>query len=390
MTDIARDAPAAVAVPAAATVKPRRRAELDLLRIAACLIQFPFHTSMVFNSRELLYHVKNPVTAPAFDVIAIVLELWRMPLFFFIAGWAAVTALASRTVGGFVGERFARLGPPFIVGIILIAAPIKYLERLSGINIRAGGIDLSAPPLDIGYGAFLYRFFTRINWFSWSHLWFLFYLLIFCLLAGPLLKSFARTNAPAASAPIAWICLPALLLTGFEGWLRPITGYLHNFYGDWASLALYTVYFLAGAAIARRPEVEAMIVRHWPLLLALGALGVALRLAWRDTPAGFAAQGFAGWYIVIGLLGLGNKVTTLRRPTALDRYLGDATLPLYVLHHLPVVALAFLMLRLDWNPWIKAAIICFGSAGVTFTAYHLLVRPWNPVRMLFGMRPRGG
>ena len=87
---------------------------------------------------------------------------------------------------------------------------------------------------------------------------------------------------------------------------------------------------------------------------------------------------------------MGRRISDRRRPSAFDRYMSEATLPLYVLHHLPIVALAFLMLSLDWNPWIKAAVICFGSAGVTFTAYHLLVRPWNRVRRLFGMRQRSG
>ena len=65
--------------------RPRRRPELDLLRITACLIQFPFHTGMVF-SHDPLYHIKNPVMLGAFDVITIFLHIWRMPLFFFIAG----------------------------------------------------------------------------------------------------------------------------------------------------------------------------------------------------------------------------------------------------------------------------------------------------------------
>src|SRR5262249_10197611 len=152
----------------------------------------------------------------------------------------------------------------------------------------------------------------------------------------------------------------------------------------------YAVYFLSGAAIARRPAAEAAIARHWPVLLVLGIGGAALRLDWGATPAGFAAQGLAGWGIGAGLLGLRRRLSENPPPNAVDPYMSEATLPLYVLHHLPVVALAFLMLPLDWNPWIKAAVICFGSAGVTFTAYHLLVRPWNPVRRLFGMRRRGG
>lgn len=395
MTAPPRGEPAAAVADAAAIPspgegeRPRRRPELDLLRITACLIQFPFHTGMVF-SHDPLYHIKNPVMLGAFDVITVFFHIWRMPLFFFIAGWAAVTALGSRTVRAFLGERMMRLGLPFIAGIILIAPPIKYLERLSGRNIKASGIEAPAPPLDIDYWTFLYRFFTRINWFSWSHLWFLFYLLAFCLLLAPLLRTIARGGGATRSTALAWTYLPALLLMLIEAWLRPIFGDFANLYGDWANLAVYAVYFLTGAAIARRPAAEAAVARHWPFLLVLGVGGAALRLSWGATPAGFAAQGLAGWGIVAGLLGLGRRLSEIRRPTAFDRYLSEATLPLYVLHHLPVVALAFLMLPLDWSPWIKAAVICFGSAGVTFTAYHLLVRPWNPVRRLFGMRQRGG
>jgi glucans biosynthesis protein C len=387
MTAAPRGEPAGGA-PAAEEARPRRRPELDLLRITACLIQFPFHTGMVF-SHDPLYHIKNPVMLGAFDVITIFLHIWRMPLFFFIAGWAAVTALGSRTVRAFLGERTMRLGLPFIAGIILIAPPIKYLERLSGRNIKASGIEAPVPPLDIDYGTFLYRFFTRINWFSWSHLWFLFYLLAFCLLLAPLLRAIARGAAATRPASLAWAWLPALPLMLLEAWLRPIFGDFANLYGDWANLAVYAVYFLTGAAIARRPAAEAAIARHWTPLLAIGVGAAALRLGWGATPAGFAAQGLAGWGIVAGVLGLGRRLSAIRRPTAFDGYMSEATLPLYVLHHLPIVALAFLMLPLDWNPWIKAAVICFGSAGLTFTAYHLLVRPWNPVRRLFGMRRRG-
>jgi len=181
-------ASAAVAVPRGEEERPHRRPELDLLRITACLIQFPFHTGMVF-SHDPLYHIKNAVQLGAFDVITIFLHIWRMPLFFFIAGWAAVTALGSRTVRAFLGERTMRLGLPFVAGIILIAPPIKYLERLSGRNIKASGIEAPVPPIDIDYGTFLYRFFTRINWFSWSHLWFLFYLLLLNLLPTSLQQS---------------------------------------------------------------------------------------------------------------------------------------------------------------------------------------------------------
>jgi glucans biosynthesis protein C len=366
--------------------RPRRRPELDLLRIVASLIQFPYHTGKVFD-HDPVYHIKNAVELGAFDVITVFLHIWRMPLFFFIAGWAAVSALGSRSVRTFLGERAVRLVPPFFIGLILFAPPIKYLERMSGRNITSTGLH-PEPGFDLDYWTFYYRFFTRINQFSWSHLWFLFYLLVFCLLLAPVLVRIGRPGGRASETAAAWAWLPALPLMALEATLRPIFGDFPNLYGDEANLAIFTVYFLGGAAIARRPAVEAAIGRQWPGLLAVGFAAATLRIAWGATPIGFAAQGLAGWGMVAGLLGLGQRLTRIRRPTAADSYMSEATLPLYILHHLPVVAIAFILLPLDWNPWAKAAIVCFGSAAVTFAAYHLLVRPWNPVRVLFGMRRR--
>lgn len=370
--------PAAPAPPAA-----RRRRELDLLRIAACLIQFPFHTAKVFD-HDPNYHIKNALESGLLDAFTGFAHIWRMPLFFFIAGWAAVTALGNRTARAFLIDRAKRLGPPLLVGLVVLAPAIKYLERLSGRDLRPSGLVAEPRPFDLDYWTWLGHFFGRLNQFSWSHLWFIVYLLLFSAALLPLLRRLAR-RYDSLSGGMIWLIGPALGCAAIELALRPLFGDLPNLYGDWANIAEFALFFLMGAVVAREPAVEACLAGQWRALLGAGLLAAAVHVALGPAPVGAAARGLAAWCLVAGLLGLGQRL--MHRRTSFDRYLGEATFPLYVLHNLPVVALAFLVVPLAWPIWAKAAAICFGSAALSFALYHVAIRPYRPTRLLFGMKP---
>lgn len=364
----------------------RRRRELDLLRIFACFVQFPFHTAKVFDF-DPAYHVKNAVASGAMDLFAAFAHAWRMPLFFFIAGFAAATALSSRRTMAFVKDRFIRLLPPLMVGLLLFAPAIKYLERLGGIDLRPSGLRPVEGPFTLDYLDFYGRFMTRLNQFTWSHLWFLVYLLLFTLIFTWAIRriALAYDRWPGHGG---WLVLPGVALAAAEILLRPRFGDLPNLFGDFANLAVETLFFFMGAIVSRQPRIEARLTARPLLLLALGFGSFAIYYLGEAAYGSWAlgARGIAAWCLVIGLLGLGRRITS--RETAFDRYMGEATLPLYVLHHLPVVALAFAVVPLALPLWVKAAIICFGSIAVTFAAYHLIVRPFGPLRFLFGLKPR--
>ncbi len=363
-----------------------RRRELDLLRIFACFVQFPFHTAKVFDF-DPEYHVKNAVHSGVLDLFAAFCHVWRMPLFFFIAGFAAATMLSSRTTLVFVKDRFVRLLPPLLVGLVLFAPAIKYLERLGGIDLRPSGLRPTSGPITIDYLDFYWRFFSRLNQFTWSHLWFIVYLLLFALLFGWLLRLMARGYDRMAGSAL-WLMAPAAVAALSEVFLRPIYGDLPNLFGDFANMTIEVAFFLMGGLVSRQPRIERVITARPLVLLALGLAAFAL-FYWGRADFGWlarAARGVAAWCLVAGLLGFGRRLSTRR--TAFDRYMGEATLPLYVLHHLPVVALAFVMVPTALPLWVKAAVICFGSAAITFAAYHAVVRPYRPTRFLFGLKPR--
>ncbi|MDD3445904.1 MAG: acyltransferase family protein [Zavarzinia sp.] len=368
----------------------RRRRELDLLRIFACFVQFPFHTAKVFDF-DPDYHVKNAVASGALDLFAAFSHVWRMPLFFFIAGFAAATALSSRHATTFVVDRFMRLLPPLLVGLLLFAPAIKYIERLGGIDLRPSGLRVPPGPFESDYFAFYYGFFTHLNQFTWSHLWFLVYLLLFTLLFTGVMRRIALAY-DRLPGHIGWLVGPALVAAAAEILLRPRFGDLPNLSSDFANLAIEVTFFLMGAVVSRQPRIETIVTARPLALLGLGLVAFAVhyagevRMPFGEAPPfwSLGARGIAAWCLVAGLLGLGRRMT--RPHGAFDTYMSEATLPLYVLHHLPVVALAFVMVPLDLNLWVKAAVICFGSMAITFATYHLMVRPFGPTRFLFGLK----
>ena len=96
-----------------------------------------------------------------------------------------------------------RLLPPFAFGIVFLAPIIKYYELLDGRSIRWNGLVAVTDPLP-GVAVFLQFFFTRMKWFSWSHMWFPLYLLIISALLLPVLRAMGRTRGDAVAGSPRW------------------------------------------------------------------------------------------------------------------------------------------------------------------------------------------
>ncbi len=60
-------------------------------------------------------------------------------------------------------------------------------------------------------------------------------------------------------------------------------------------------------------------------------------------------------------------------------------MPVYVLHHVPVLALGVLILPMGWPAPLAALAIWTAATAVSLGAYRLLVQPWSLPRRLVGM-----
>jgi hypothetical protein len=151
----------------------QRRYDLDWLRVIAFSGVFFYHCSRFFNSAG--WHIKNAQTSPVIDIFTGLFDLWGMPLIFVISGASIFFALRPGKATRFLRDRGLRLLVPLVLGVLVLAPPQIYLERLTHGEFSGSFIE------------FLPRFFQYTN-FAWTgvHLWYLEYLFVFTLTLMPL------------------------------------------------------------------------------------------------------------------------------------------------------------------------------------------------------------
>jgi peptidoglycan/LPS O-acetylase OafA/YrhL len=68
-------------------------------------------------------------------------------------------------------------------------------------------------------------------------------------------------------------------------------------------------------------------------------------------------------------------------------YGNDTILPFYLLHQPVIVLIAYFVVQWDAGIPVKLLIIVISSFLITLGLVELLIRPFKPMRRLFGMKP---
>ena len=384
-----------------------RRNDVDWLRVFAVYMLFVFHTAMVFNPAPF-YHIRNTDLSLVMLIAAGFISLWHMPLFFLLAGWSAHASLAARGTAGFVRERVLKLWVPLVMGCVLLMPPIKYIELRSGLDANYAGLHVSPAlqesfvqvipsglpvmaPFHETFLEFLPTFFTHLERFTWAHLWFIAYLLVFTLLYLPLLRWLNRRRGALTHAPGWWIYVPIAPLAVVQVTMRPYWPGLQNLYDDWANVAYYSIYLLAGFLLARYPALEHAVHREWRRALAIG-LGATVGLllgvlgVFQAPSVLLAGTAIAGWCFVVALLGAAHRFLT--SVTTRLSYLTESAFPVYWLHQAAIVLIGYPVIHLELGITAKYAVLLVASLSATLAVYHFAIRRFAIARFCVGMKPR--
>jgi fucose 4-O-acetylase-like acetyltransferase len=362
-------------------VRPGRRTDLDLLRILVCGSVILAHALLIFAA-EPRYHVKSAVPWLPASIAYEGMRISTLAIFFTLAGWSAVASLRRRAAGRYIRDRLARVLVPLIAGILLLGPVIKWIELGQGRDLRLGGFRLVPPP-EVGFLEFLPRYLTRLNLMTWSHLWFLAYLFLISLALLPLLQWLARRVPDPAMPGRAWGYAPAGLLAVLVAGTGAYWPFLPNLTQDWANLGYFAACFALGGGLAAWPGLEAQLRAEAPGLLALALAGLALVVWAGPSVAGRIGVGLCAWGSIGAALGYAGRHPP--RHGKVMAWLGEATMPVYVLHHIPVLALGVLVLPLGWGEPVTVLAIWLPATVVSLVAYRWLVWPWRVPRVLVGM-----
>jgi uncharacterized protein (DUF2147 family)/peptidoglycan/LPS O-acetylase OafA/YrhL len=384
-----------------------RRPDIDWLRVFATYLLFVFHVGMVFNPAPF-FHIRNADVSFLLLVVCGFISLWHMPLFFFLAGWSAFSSLQMRGTSAFARERGLRLGVPLLAGCVLLAPLLKFFELRSGLDLNHAGLRVAPPlqdgfrlvipgglpvaePFDESFFTFLPTFFTQLDRFTWGHLWFVAYLFTLTMLFLPVFAWLIGRRDRLARAGGWVVYVPILPLAVVQLTMRSRWPGIYNLYNDWANVAFYSVFLVAGFLLACRPALENAVAHEWKrsLAIAVGVTGVLLFavLGIVTSPAVLlVGSAVAGWCFVVAFAGIARRFATASRPAL--AYLSESAFPVYILHQAAIVVPGYFIVQLPLGIAVKFTLVLLVSVVLTLAVYQWLVRRYAVPRFLLGMRPK--
>ena len=373
---------------AAAQDPGERLHALDALRGFALLAGVVLHAAMSFLPGFNIWPLLDRSTSSTLGVTFFVIHMFRMTLFFVIAGFFARLLVERRGVRAFIRNRSLRIVVPLVVGWIVFFPMI-----VAAMWWGMGGGQLPRPPANAAAPALA---------FPLTHLWFLYVLTLLYIVALPvraLVQTIDRGGRLRAGldaglrlalrgpwAPFA-LGLPlagALLASTWVPWggiPTPDQSLIPNL----PAAVAFLVAFAAGWLLHRQTALLATIERQWALHFgAAAALTIASLWIVGVTPSG-PAEALAvpiavyavlyaagGWAWTLALLGIGLRFFAAESPAR--RYVSDASYWIY-LAHLPVLLVlqaAMKDLPLHWA--VKFPVQLIVALAFLFATYHWLVR----------------
>jgi hypothetical protein len=91
------------------------------------------------------------------------------------------------------------------------------------------------------------------------------------------------------------------------------------------------------------------------------------------------------WAFVLLFMALGMRFLDFTNQRL--NYLGEGSMPFYLLHHPVIVIVAFYVTLVAISPWGQLLTVVVSAFLITAFLYHLFLRRWNPLRVALGLQP---
>lgn len=377
--------------------KAERLHALDAVRAFALLLGVIHHATLSFLPLAGLAPVEDVSTGEPLGLLAFTGHIFRMPLFFFMAGLFAHKMLHRRGVRGFVVDRVQRILVP------LVAAWIVFFPFVNA--MWSWGLTGSL------YHSPLLTWPPSLTTFPTSYLWFLYYLLLIYALAlivrqaalttGVRLDAAdaltrrliaARWLAPLAlTLPVVFVALLRRSQWSVESGIEtPNASMIPHL----LPLFAYGLAFVLGWMIGRNMELLALLRERWAGYLSVALLATALCLL--SLASGHAGNGrvllglhasayaFACWCWLFAIVGLALRFLSTFSPVR--RYVADASYWTYLLHYPIVLVLQDALARVPLHWIVKYPLILVITLTICLATYQLFVRSTIIGQVLNGRR----
>lgn len=346
-------------------ISANRRYDIDWLRVIAIGLLLVYHIAIGFQAWGIMLgFIANGKPWESLWIPMTMLNVWRIPLLFFVSGMGVYFAIQNRNWKQLIKERTRRIFIPFLFGIFVIVPLQIYVVQ----NYYQRGFQYEASP---------------------AHLWFLGNIFAYVVLLSPIffyLKKneqgkIVRWIKKRMSSPLGLLIViaaftgevllvkPALFELYAMTWHGFILGFLAFFFGF--------CFVLSGAAF-------------WKMLVKWRWLFLSVALAcycWRILQPQVRMPDYQlsvesnCWIFSIFAFGY----LYLNKPGRVLRYLSQAAYPVYILHMLFLSFGSALIFPLEIAVPVKFILVLLFTVAGCFIFYEFLIRRIRILRPLFGL-----
>lgn len=345
-----------------------RRYDIDWIRVIAIGLLLLYHVAIAFQPWGIMIgFITNEESWGSLWIPMTMLNVWRIPLLFFVSGMGVYFAMGSRNYKQLLLERSQRILIPFLIGTVIIVPVHTFLWQR-------------------------YNEFTVGYTPNPGHLWFLGNILAYVVVLSPVFY-FLKKNQDGKIVNGIKIILSnplGLLLVagGFVAEALIIDPNPYEMYAmTWHGFFLGLLAFVCGFFFVLSGDAFWKMIVKWRFVLLCLAMGLftfrLLQFQMRVPDYQLAIESVA-W--VITVLAFGNK--HLDRSSKTLAYLSEAAYPVYIMHMIFLAAGSWLIFPLAVAVQLKFILVLLFTFAGCFAFYEFIVRRLNLMRVLFGLKPK--
>jgi fucose 4-O-acetylase-like acetyltransferase len=331
---------------------------------------------------------RDTQTSPLADLILVFIHAFRMPVFFILSGYFVALLVARRGHKGMLVHRLRRLALPFAIfwPVLIVCTTVLMLVYLHLMAYGTAGIDLSL----------ITKKSKMTSPFNTMHMWFIYYLVWFCVLTAAFAQAAAWVPAKLQHAidegfrklasnwwgPLI-LAIPLAIIGSFyrAGMLAPNGSFVPNV----NELVHYGLFFVFGLYLYRHQDFlfplytkkcwRNMIAGFVVFVLVLGAFKTFVSDPHRvpHIEAGIAfLYNLTSWLWSLGLIGVFLRY--LPTQNRVLRYVSESSYWVFLVHMLGTIGFGAVLFSQPFGPLTKMALNILATTAACLLTYHVLVR----------------
>jgi len=343
-----------------------RRHDIDWLRVITIGLLLIYHIAIIFQPWAMFIgFIRSEASIESIWKPMSMLNVWRIPLLFYVSGMGLYFALKKRHWKQLLLERSKRILLPFLFGIIAIVPMHIYVFQVYY-------------KLPLGYYAHM------------GHLWFLGNIFVYVIVLLPLFLFLKKNEESSFRKRVSSLMVhplgPLSIAVFFVLEAVLVKPQVFEIYAQtWHGFILGFMAFFFGFLLVYSGKEFWKTVLKWRWLY-IGIAGVlyAIRFFVFETKAPGYLLAIESNCWIFGVFGFAYKY--LNKPSPALSYLSKAAYPVYIIHMIALYLGALIILPLAIPPMLKfIAIVAFTSV-FCYLMYEFIIKRVNFLRPLFGLK----